>query len=94
MAKKTLLWTTPALQDLELIREHVSHDDPNAAAMLAQRLLKSVERLRQHPLSGRVVPEFSSRSYREVIVPPYRIVYIVEDIRVIILRVWHGRRQR
>jgi plasmid stabilization system protein ParE len=42
---------------------------------------------------GRVVPEFEQQGYRELIVAPYRIVYEVRQRRVIVLRVWHGRRE-
>jgi plasmid stabilization system protein ParE len=49
--------------------------------------------LREQPLLGRAVPELQPRPYRELIVPPYRIVYEVEPRRVLVLRVWHGRRE-
>jgi addiction module RelE/StbE family toxin len=87
-----ILWTGPALDDLRAIRDYVSRDRPDAASMLARSILQKVSRLRDHPLSGRLVPELSELGYREVIVAPYRIVYEVQKSRVVILRVWHGRR--
>jgi toxin ParE1/3/4 len=91
--KKTILWTGPALDDLQDIRDYVSRDDPAAAIRLAQKIRNGVLRLASHPLSGRVVPELSGLDYREVIIAPYRIVYAVKKDKVIILRVWHGRRE-
>ena len=88
--RKTIVWTGPALDDLGRIKQHVERDDPRAAELLAARIRESVLRLQHHPLSGRVVPEFASRELREVIVPPYRIVYQVGR-QVVVLRVWHGR---
>ena len=87
-----LLWTGPALNDLREIRDYVSLDRPSAAEKLAKSIRTKVLRPKDHPLSGRVVPELAVHGYREVIVPPYRIVYEVQDKRIVILRVWHGRR--
>ena len=91
--KKKLLWTGPALDDLRDIRDYVSQDDPAAAKRLAEKIRDGVLRLADHPQSGRVVPELSGLDYREVIISPYRIVYAAREDRVIILRVWHGRRE-
>ena len=85
-------WTQLALSDLEAIREYVSRDKAAASTRLAGRLRTAVERLTAHPASGRRVPGFEQRGFREVIVKPYRIVYSVHGREVRILRVWHGRR--
>ncbi|MCP4679356.1 MAG: type II toxin-antitoxin system RelE/ParE family toxin [Deltaproteobacteria bacterium] len=90
--KKKLLWSGPAFEDLREIREHVSLDNPSAARLLAKRIRQCVTRLREHSGSGRIVPEFEPLGYREVIVSPYRIVYAVQKGAVVVLRVWHGRR--
>lgn len=92
--RRTVLWSRPALDDLREIRNYVSRDKPEAAKRLAQRIRTKVLWLAEHPKSGRVVPEYPTQAYREVIVPPYRVVYLVQEARVIILRVWHGRRER
>ncbi|MEK7270786.1 MAG: type II toxin-antitoxin system RelE/ParE family toxin [Planctomycetota bacterium] len=88
----SLQWVRTALRDLGEIREYVSRDNPAAAADLAERIQRRVESLMLHPLAGRIVLEFPSRGYREVIVYPYRIVYVVRSLSVSIVRVWHGRR--
>jgi addiction module RelE/StbE family toxin len=88
-----LRWTGPALDDLRSIRDYVSRDDPVAAKRLAKRLRSSVVRLRRFPKSGRIVPELSSREFREVIVGSYRIVYNIQEEAVVILRIWHSRQE-
>jgi addiction module RelE/StbE family toxin len=90
--KRKLLWTGPALEDLRDARDYVSRENPSSARELAERIRKRVMDLRAHPHSGRIVPELAPRGYREVLVPPYRIVYEVVKDRVVVLRVWHGRR--
>ncbi len=92
-ARHKILWTGLALEDLRQIREYVRRDNPAAAGRLAKRIRDRADRLREHPLAGRRVPELETSGYREVIVPPYRIVYeVCEGRKVVVLRVWHGRR--
>jgi addiction module RelE/StbE family toxin len=90
--RKKIAWTGPALDDLREAREFIRRVEPSAARRLAAAIRKRVLSLGSHPRSGRVVPEFTSQSIREIIVAPYRIVYRLEKRRIVILRVWHGRR--
>lgn len=90
-----LVWSTLAVEDLRAAREYVAEaGDPTAARALANRIRHRVEELPRHPHIGRVVPEFATARLREVIVAPYRIVYLVDDAapRLVIVRIWHGRR--
>jgi plasmid stabilization system protein ParE len=48
--------------------------------------------LAESPEAGRWVPEFPGAGYREVILTPYRIIYEVTDDKIVVLRVWHSRR--
>ena len=41
---------------------------------------------------GRIVPEFDRTFVRELIHPPFRIVYRLEPKRVRIVRVWRSER--
>jgi toxin ParE1/3/4 len=51
-----------------------------------------VERLKDNPRSGRVVPELGNESIREVIHGNYRIVYRLQREVVEIATVFHGAR--
>jgi len=70
-----LIWSPQALRDLEAIRDYIAVDSPRYAALVVERIVVGVERLRDFPESGRVVPERNSPAIREVIVRPYRVVY-------------------
>jgi len=82
-----LIWTEPALHDLDEVAEYIALDDPPAASRYVKRVFNKVERLKAQPHSGRRPPEFPRMPYREVIVAPCRIFYRVEDDKVFIVYV-------
>lgn len=87
-----IYWTRQSREDLRAIREFIARDAPKTAAAYVRRLRQSVERLRQLPHSGQVVPELQREELREVIQGSYRIIYRVGDRRVDILAVYHAAR--
>jgi plasmid stabilization system protein ParE len=54
-----------------------------------------VTQLRQHPLSGRIVPEMGNPVLRELVEAPYRIIYTIttKPRSVVIVAVHHGKRR-
>ena len=87
-----LIWTEPALFDLDEIAEYIALDDPLAASRYVQKVFDRVERLEAHPHSGKRPPELHRTLYREVVVPPCRIFYRVEENAVYILYVMRAER--
>jgi toxin ParE1/3/4 len=87
-----LIWTEPALADLEKIAEYIALDDPKAASRFVRNVFDKVERLETHPRSGKRPPELIRTHHREVIVPPCRIFYRVEKDSVYILYVMRSER--
>ncbi|HLG16619.1 MAG TPA: type II toxin-antitoxin system RelE/ParE family toxin [Blastocatellia bacterium] len=91
---RTVRWTTQAQADLAAIRAFISQDSPHYAGVIVSRLIAATDRLVPFPESGRVVPEFGNSSIREVIQPPYRVVYrLVGRDEVHILTVHHSSRR-
>ena len=88
-----LVWTRPALEDVREIRAYIARDSPRYAQAVADRLFAAVDRLSEHPLSGRVVPELGQPTVREVVDPPYRIVYRVRAEALEVLTVVHAARR-
>ncbi len=80
-----LIWTQPALADLEAVVEVMALDKPDAARRYARRVFEAVARLERFPHAGSIPPEISDLSYRQVVVPPCRIFYRVEKGSVFIL---------
>ena len=91
MAK--LIWTSPALLDLEGIAEYIALDNFGAAQKLVRKVFKAIERLEQHPKPGRRPPELRHTSYREVIVGPCRVFYRIDEDRIFILHVMRGEQK-
>ena len=87
-----LIWTEPALLDLDEIAEYIALDDSVAASRYVQKVFDRVERLQAHPKSGKRPPELARTPYREVVVAPCRIFYRIERDAVYILYVMRSER--
>lgn len=87
-----LIWTEPALLDLDEIAEYIALDNPWAASRYVKKVFDRVQRLDAHPNSGKYPAELSGTSCREVIVPPCRIFYRIEKNTVYILYVMRSER--
>lgn len=88
-----VIWTDPALDQLEEIAEYIALDKPDAASSLVKAIFSSVDRLEQFPLSGHKPSELPDSIYRELYVRPCRIFYRHEGDVVLILYVMREERQ-
>jgi len=88
-----LVWTEPAVSDLQAIHAYISRDSEIYATHFAENVLVQAERLAQFPRMGRVVPEADDENIRELILGNYRLMYRVQAARVEILAIVHGRRE-
>ncbi|RJG36332.1 type II toxin-antitoxin system RelE/ParE family toxin [Motilimonas pumila] len=87
-----IVWTEPALSDLNDIAEYIALENLLAAKQLVQMVFSKVERLEDFPESGRIPPELAHLSYREVVVSPCRIFYKYDGDSVHILFVMRTER--
>lgn len=87
-----LVWTEPALQDLEQLADYISLDDDAAAKRLVKKVFKSVELLAEFPEMCPVPRELSDTVYRHLFVKPLRIFYRVQDEIVYIVYVMRQER--
>ena len=88
-----LIWTEPAIADLEAIADYIALDKPNAATLYVQQVFATVERLMRFPKSGARVPEIPHLPYRQVVVPPCRIFYRIEGEDILIVFVMRGEQR-
>lgn len=90
MAK--VIWTSPALNELNDVAEYIALSNLSAAKQLVQKVFDKVTRLEVHPESGKKPVELSNLDYREIIVNPCRIFYKIENDKVYILHVMRQER--
>ncbi|MBE0598174.1 MAG: type II toxin-antitoxin system RelE/ParE family toxin [Desulfuromonadales bacterium] len=82
-----------AVRDLEEIREYYEAQlVPEVGRSLIAEIIAAIKELSRFPDRGRVVPEFNQPLLRELIHPPFRIVYRRDAARVRIVRVWRSER--
>lgn len=82
-----------AIQDLVAIQEYYQEQEvPEVGDRFVKEIISSVEELAIHPDRGRIVPEFNRPPIRELIHPPFRIVYRRYKEKISVVRVWRSER--
>ena len=89
---RPIVWSDPAVEDLEAAVEFIAKDSDAYARSLAQLAVDAAESLRSFPNRGHRLPDRKLSRYRELIIGSYRLVYLVEKKRVLIVAVLHGHR--
>jgi toxin ParE1/3/4 len=87
-----IIWTEPALSELDEIADYIALDNPQAASELVQRVFQHIEQLADHPESGSRLPELKGSRYRQIVEPPCRIFYRVDGDSVVILYIMRSER--
>ncbi len=89
---RPVVWSNPAVDDLEAAVIFISKDSEAYARSLAQLAIDAAESLRSFPNRGHHLPDPKLSRFRELIVGSYRLIYLVEKERVLIVAVLHGHR--
>lgn len=87
-----VVWTDPAIAQLQGIYAFIALTSEAIAQRRASEIVARADALGDFPLMGRVVPERNNPALRELIVRPYRVIYLVGADRVDIIAVIHGAR--
>lgn len=80
--------------DLRFILEYYRELSLSTAKKYYYGIMEIVENLTKYPKIGRPVPEFIDifyDKYRELIYETFRIIYRIEDSKIIIVRIVDGR---
>jgi plasmid stabilization system protein ParE len=95
MSKKyDILWAGVAENDLKEIIEYIASDNPANAIKTLKKIKQKASSLYTLPERGRIVPELKDQGillYRELIVPPWRIIYRISEMKVYVLSVLDAR---
>jgi plasmid stabilization system protein ParE len=87
-----VIWTDPALGDVQHILRFVARDSPRYAEKLADRFREAPRRLAREPRTGWQVPEYERDDVREILVSPYRLIYVIRGDDCYIVTAVHGSR--
>ena len=85
-------WTERSLEDLNEIRDYIARDSKSYANLFAKKLYDAVQKLKEFPNIGRLVPEVNITSVREIIFQNYRIIYRNMIDYIEIITIFHGSR--
>jgi toxin ParE1/3/4 len=90
-----IIWTEPAISDLDAIADYIDLDKPDAAARLVERVVTHIELLSKHPELGPTIPELRPiTTYRQIVEVPCRVFYRFEksSAKVFVLGVMRGEK--
>ncbi len=87
-----LSWTPEALLRLIEMEEFMARDSPVRAEGFVDALVEKTSLILDNPETGRIVPEISNNSIRELLIKNYRVVYRVKASQIDILTVFDGHK--
>ena len=88
-----VVWTEPAIADLEAIADYIAIENQIAASALVQRVVQHVRQLADHPESGSRPRELGPRTrYRQIVEPPCRVFYRFDGTNVFIVHAMRTER--
>jgi addiction module RelE/StbE family toxin len=85
-----LRWTEQATQQLQAIAEYISVSSPVYAEQIIERIVARLRQALAHPESGRRVAEAPGAEIRELVEPPYRLLYRMRYETVEVVAILHG----
>ena len=71
---------------------HKSEGVPEVGLRIVASVIEHIQTLKENPEIRRVVPEFGGTKIRELIHPPFQVVYLKEEHSVHVVRVWRSER--
>jgi toxin ParE1/3/4 len=86
-----IIWSPLAVDRASEIAEYIAQDNPTAAENWVNAVFTHIEQLKKFPESGRIVPGINNNFFRELMYGNYRIIYRIEETRVSILTIRHGK---
>lgn len=86
-----IIWSPLAVDRTSETAEYIAQDNPAAAKNWVNAFFARVGQLGEFPESGRIVPEIGNQKIRELIYGNYRIIYRIEEKKISILTLRHGK---
>jgi len=90
-----VFWSESAEDGLKSIIEYIYSDNPTAARENLKKIRSKASSLCSFPQRERTPPELEEQGilqYRELVIPPWRVIYRISEERVYVLSVIDSRR--
>ncbi|RQV98739.1 type II toxin-antitoxin system RelE/ParE family toxin [bacterium] len=86
--------SSSAKSDLSEIVQYIANDNPKAARDWFHEIKDAITKLSSFPNLGRIVPEYSDDTIRELIKGQYRIIYRInmDKESICIIAIHHSKR--
>ena len=89
----TVRWTLRAQRDFRAIHNYIAQTSEAYATSVSTVIVAATKSLTDFPRMGRIVPEYGLDDVRELVAPPYRIVYrLMSGDTIDVIAVTDGRR--
>jgi plasmid stabilization system protein ParE len=89
----SITFATSAVADLDdILAWYLEQQVPEVGKQQISMIIQSVELLKDQPEMVSIVPEFNNENLRELVRPPYRIVYRWQKSRISIVRIWRSEK--
>ncbi len=79
-------WAYEAAADIEALAEYIARDSAFYASAFVQEIRDASRSLNELPGRGRIVPELGNPNIRELFVRGYRLIYGIEESRIVNIR--------
>ena len=89
-----VLWSNVAESDLTGIVEYIAADNSPSALKIFRKIKQKASNLYSFPQRGRIIPELREQGisqYRELVIPPWRMIYRISEEAVYVLAVLDSR---
>jgi addiction module RelE/StbE family toxin len=89
-----VVWTNVAKNDLKAIIEYIAVNNPQNALKILEKIKDKASSLYTLAERGRIVPELQDQGilqYRELIIPPWRLIYRIAGSDIYVLSVIDSR---
>ena len=84
-----IIWSPLAIDRTSEIAGYIAKDKRLAAKKWVETVFSKVDKLKEFPEAGRIVPEINKNQFREILYDNYRIIYRIEHNQISILTIRH-----
>lgn len=89
---RAVIWSPAADRDLSSIADFIARDSPHYASLFVRSAHEAANSLSELSERGSILEELGDTNVRQLLVDSYRLIYRVQEERVVILGLIHASR--